>query len=63
MPVTVHKILMHSNEVIQPCILSIGQLSEESHEIKILEDFESIILGKSRVFYNDSLARYALNKI
>ncbi|XP_039968790.1 uncharacterized protein LOC126764095 [Bactrocera neohumeralis] len=34
MPVTVHKILVHSTEVIRTCILPIGQLSEESQEAR-----------------------------
>lgn len=34
MPVTVHKILVHSTEVIKTCILPIGQLSEESQEAR-----------------------------
>lgn len=34
MPVTVHKILMHSAEVIKSCILPIGQLSEEAQEAR-----------------------------
>ena len=33
-PVTVHKILMHSTEVIKSCILPIGQSSEESQEAR-----------------------------
>ena len=32
MPVTVHKILVYSTEVIKTCLLPIGQLSEESQE-------------------------------
>ena len=34
MPVTVHKILVHSTEVITTCLLPIGQLSEESQEAR-----------------------------
>ena len=34
MPVTVHKILVHSTEVIKICLLPIGQLSEESQEVR-----------------------------
>ena len=32
MPTTVHKILIHLPEVIQKCILPLGQLSEETSE-------------------------------
>lgn len=34
MPATVHKILVHSTEVIKTCILPIGQLSEEAQEAR-----------------------------
>lgn len=34
MPVTVHKILVHSAEVIKTCIVPIGQISEESQEAR-----------------------------
>ena len=34
MPVTVYKILIHSTEVINSCILPISQLSEESQEAR-----------------------------
>lgn len=34
MPVTVHKILVHSVEVIKSCLLPIGQLSEEAQEAR-----------------------------
>ena len=34
MPTTVHKILIHGPEVIEKCILPIGQLSEEASEAR-----------------------------
>lgn len=34
MPVTVHKIMVHSVEVIKFCLLPIGQLSEEAQEAR-----------------------------
>lgn len=34
MPVTVHKILIHSAEVIKSALLPIGQLSEEAQEAR-----------------------------
>lgn len=34
MPVTVHKILVHSPDIIRSCILPIGQLSEEAQEAR-----------------------------
>ena len=33
-PVIVHKILIHSTEVMKPCILPISQLLEESQEAR-----------------------------
>ena len=34
MPVTVHKILLHSSSIIKDCILPIGQISEEAQEAR-----------------------------
>lgn len=34
MPVTVHKILCHGKDIIETCILPIGQLSEEASEAR-----------------------------
>ena len=52
LPVTVHKILVHSTEVIKTCLLPIVQLSEESQEAryKIFVDSANTIQEKIHVF-------------
>lgn len=58
MPVTVHKILVHSTEIIKSCILPIGQLSEEAQEArnKDLRKFrEGHTRKKSRISTNQDL--------
>ena len=63
MPVTVHKILVHSAEIIKTCILPIGQLSEEAQEArnKDLRRFREHHARKSsRIATNEDLLRMLL---
>lgn len=63
MPVTVHKILVHSPDVIKTCILLIGQLSEEAQEArnKDLRRFrEGHTRKNSRICTNEDLLKMLL---
>ena len=64
MPVTVHKILTHSMEVIKSCILPNGQLSKESNEArsKDCKRFREHHTRK-QFFCKLRFAKYALNNI